>query len=350
MIIADAHLDLAMNALNYNRDLDLPLPLLREAENGSQTATVTLPAMRGGGVALCSATLFARTARRNANPPSSGDASREISYAKAQGQLAYYRRLEEQRKIRILRRAADIKTHLDAWKSGADGGAEPPIGALIAMEGADPIAYPQQAEQWHRDGLRVLSLAHYGVSAYAGGTGAESGLQPDGAALLREMERLGIVLDATHLSDRSFWEALDAYGGPVHASHSNCRAIAPGARQMDDAQIRAVAERGGVIGTALDSEMLIPNWKPNQRASVARAADHIDHVCQIAGSAQNAGFGSDLDGGFGRERIPREIDSIADLRVILETLRQRGYSDRDIENIASGNWIRFFTDALPQRL
>lgn len=339
MLIADAHLDLAMNALNYNRNLELPVSEIRAAERGG-TGTVSFPAMREGKVALCAATLFARTARPERGQ--SGGASREISHAQAQGQLAYYRVLEAQGKMRIMRSADDLQAHTADWKAR---GAEAPVGAVVAMEGADPIVSPEQAAEWHEAGLRVLSLAHYGVSAYAHGTGADGGLTELGKPLLREMERLGIVLDVTHLSDRSFWEALDAYGGPVHASHSNCRALAPGVRQINDDQIRALAERGGVVGAALDSEMLTADWKPKMRASIDDVVRHIDRVCQIAGSAEHAGIGSDLDGGFGRERIPRGIDTIADLPMIVHRLQERGFSEQDVEKIAYGNWLRFFTDA-----
>ena len=339
MLIADAHLDLAMNALNYNRNLELPVSEIRAAEGGG-TGTVSFPAMRKGKVALCAATLFARTARPERGQ--SGGASREISHAQAQGQLAYYRVLEAQGKMRIMRSADDLQTHLADWEAR---GAEAPVGAVVAMEGADPIVSPEQAAEWYEGGLRALSLAHYGVSAYAHGTGADGGLTELGKPLLREMERLGIVLDVTHLSDRSFWEALDAYGGHVHASHSNCRALAPGVRQIDDDQIRALAERGGVVGAALDSEMLMPDWKPKMRASIDDVVHHIDRVCQIAGSSEHAGIGSDLDGGFGRERIPRGIDTIADLPKIVHRLQERGYSEQDAENVAYGNWLRFFTNA-----
>ena len=108
------------------------------------------------------------------------------------------------------------------------------------------------------DGLRAIGPAHYGPGTYAQGTDAAGGIGAKGRALLEEMDRLGLILDATHLCDDSFWEALDAFRGPVWASHSNCRALVPHNRQFSDDQIRALVARGAVIGVALDAWMLVP--------------------------------------------------------------------------------------------
>jgi membrane dipeptidase len=219
------------------------------------------------------------------------------------------------------------------------------------MEGADPVLFPEQVEEWWQAGLRIIGPAHYGISPYAHGTGTEGGLFPRGPALLKEMERVGMILDVTHLSDQCFDEALDLYGGPVLASHHNCRALVPNQRQLTDEQIKRLISRGAVIGTALDAWMLSPNWvrgttTPEQAGvTLSSMIDHIDHVCQLAGDARHAAIGTDLDGGFGREQSPADLDTIADLQCLPDLLRRRGYKTEAIEGILFKNWVRFFQDA-----
>ena len=193
-------------------------------------------------------------------------------------------------------------------------------------------------------GLRVIGPAHYGPGRYAGGTGSEAGLTTDGVALLHQMEQLNIGLDLTHLSDTAFWSALEHFDGTILASHNNCRVIVPHQRQFDDEQIRAIIQRDGVIGLALDNWMIRPGWqrgeKENPRVTLADAADHIDHICQLAGNSLHSAIGTDLDGGFGREQSPNDLDSIADLQKIVEILSGRGHSQEDISGIMHGNWLR----------
>jgi membrane dipeptidase len=216
------------------------------------------------------------------------------------------------------------------------------------MEGADPVLSPDHLGEWWEAGLRAIGLSHYGVGRYAHGTATPGGLTELGRPLLRAMEQVGMLLDVTHLADEAFWEALDAFGGRVLASHQNCRALVPGDRQFSDEQLRAVIERGGVIGAALDAWMLQPDWvrgvTTNVSLTLEAVADHIDHVCQLAGNARHAAVGSDLDGGYGTEQCPRDLDTIADLQRIPDLLRARGYAEADIAAIMHGNWLRFFQE------
>jgi membrane dipeptidase len=217
------------------------------------------------------------------------------------------------------------------------------------MEGADPVLSPDQVEEWWTAGLRIIGPAHYGVSPYAHGTGTEGGLFPPGKPLLKVMERVGMILDVTHLSDQCFDEALDAYGGPVLASHHNCRALVPNQRQLTDDQIKRLVARGAVIGAALDAWMLYPGWVRGETSpevvNMEAMINHIDRVCQLAGNARHAGIGTDLDGGFGREQSPHDLDTIADLQRVPEMLRRRGYPETDVEGIMYSNWVRFFREA-----
>ena len=353
MIIFDAHLDLAWNAIDWNRDLLLPVAEIRRREHGLTDKgrgcnTVSFPELRRGKVAIFIATLLARLLRPNLMPAIQPYSSMPAAYGAAHGQLAYYRALEQQGVLRFITDGPALDAHVRAWQADEDSATEP-LGLILSMEGADPVLAPEQVQEWWRAGLRIIGPAHYGVSPYAHGTGTEGGLLPPGRPLLREMERVGMILDVTHLSDQCFDEALDVYGGPVLASHHNCRALVPNQRQLTDDQIKRLVGRGAVIGTALDSWMLYPGWVRGETrpevVGLEAMVDHLDRVCQLAGNHRHAAIGTDLDGGFGREQSPLDLDTIADLQTLPGLLRQGGYKDDDISAILYGNWVRFFQDA-----
>lgn len=356
MLIVDSHLDLALNALQGNRDLLSSAYTIRSIENARGAAqgdcTVALPEMRRGRVALCFATVLARSTGRP--QPHIDFATPAQAHGIAWGHLAYYRALEHQGHIRIIRDAAQLDAHLAEWAAWdarhptEDVDPSLPPGVVVSMESADPVLEPRTLREWWAAGLRLLGPAHFGPGRYAGGTGSEGGLTEIGAALLDEMARVGIVLDLSHCSDRAFWQALSRYHGPVHASHTNCRALNPHQRQFSDAQIRAIVERDGVIGVVPGCWQLKPGWRngdSNQGVGLADAVAHIDHVCEIAGSSRHVGIGSDLDGGVGREGFAREIDTIADLQKIGALLAERGYTQADVAGIMHGNWCRLLRRA-----
>ena len=358
MLIVDAHLDLAMNAMQLHRDLSLSVYTLRSQEAkppfayGRGQNTVALPEMRCGNIALCFATLLARCTGRP--DPLFDHASVAQAYSAAMGHLAYYRALEKLEQVRIITSLNELEAHVNAWKNWEQNQqheldqTQPPLGFVISMESADPILHPEQLSEWHAAGVRVIGPAHYGQGRYAGGTGTELGFSAMGLGLLEQMERLGVILDLTHLTDRGFWEACEHFNGVVLASHNNCRALVPHQRQFEDAQLEAIIERGGVVGVAFDNWMIRPGWRllePSPHVSIANVVDHIDHICQLAGNANHAAIGSDLDGGFGREQSPRDLDTIADLQTIPDLLRGRGYSETDVEQVMHGNWLRLLHKA-----
>ena len=354
MLIIDAHLDLAWNALQWNRNLQHSVYTIRTQESrisgaGRGRGTVALPEMRKGRIALCFATLLARSTGK---PIQNLDYSSPIqAYGVAQGQLAYYRALVESGEVRMITNLAELDEHMDAWlkwelKTDLP---QPKLGLVISMESADPILTLEQLAAWTAWNLRIIGPAHYGVGRYAGGTSTEHGFTSEGLSLLQEMERENIILDLTHLSDQAFWQALDCFNGTMLASHNNCRALVPHQRQFDDRQIRAIIARDGVIGAAFDNWMIRPGWtlgaKENEQVTLAHVTDHIDHICQLAGDSKHAAIGSDLDGGFGREQSPSDLDTIADVAHIADILSQRGYRDTDIASIMYGNWLRLLRAA-----
>lgn len=347
MLIVDAHLDLSMNAMEWNRDLRESIQTLRDRENGMtdkpdrSKGTVSFEELRKGNIGFVVATQIARYAAPG--NPLPGWKSPEQAWAHTQAQLAWYRAMEADGHLRQIKDGQELDKHLNKW----DGKSNEPIGYMLSLEGADSIIGPGHLETAYKYGLRALGPAHYGPGRYAYGTDSSGPLGGAGRALLREMENLGIILDVTHLCDESFWEALDHFRGPVWASHNNCRTLVPHMRQFSDEQIKALIERNAVIGGPLDAWMMVPGWKRGVSTpqatgcSLETMIDHFDHICQIAGNANHIGIGSDLDGAFGKEQCPSDIETIADLQRLETLLAKRGYAIPDIKKVLHANWIGF---------
>lgn len=349
MLIFDAHLDLAMNALEWNRDLTKTVEEIRKLEEGMNDKpdrgknTVSLDALRNGNIAICVATQIARFSK--ISNPLPGWNSPQQARAQTMGQLAWYREMEAIGEMTQITNRMQLDDHLDLWSK--DAIEKKPIGYILSLEGADSIVSIDHLEKSYEQGLRAIGPAHYGPGTYAFGTNSVGGIGTKGKELLKEIERLHIILDATHLCDQSFWETMDVYKGPVWASHNNCRSLVDHNRQFSDEQFKELINRKAVIGMALDAWMMVPNWVRGQSTPAEMGVtldtmiDHMDHICQLAGNSRHVGIGTDLDGGFGKEQCPADIDTIADLQLLPELLAKRGYSQEDIENIMHKNFIRF---------
>jgi membrane dipeptidase len=225
---------------------------------------------------------------------------------------------------------------------------------ILLIEGADSIRLAGESQDasaaaWHAAGARLVGLA-WGQTRYAGGTGAPGPLTPEGRRLVSELDDAGLIHDASHLAEASLDDLLALAHRPICASHSNCRAILhddPRARHLHDRHIRAITARGGVIGIVLYDRFLLPPAElAHRRANWSDVIRHIDHVCDLAGACRHVGIGSDLDGGFGREHVPEELETIADLPELADALAARGYGDADIAGIMGGNWLEFFRQSL----
>ncbi|MGO8948158.1 MAG: dipeptidase [Ktedonobacterales bacterium] len=350
MFIVDAHEDIAYNALHNGRDIRRPVAYIRRREDEiaaarscplmdcPDLAMVSLPELRSGGVGLVFATIFTRSG------------AYETMARDGREQIGYYSLLaSENPGVRIVSSRQQLDTLKEDWLWAATPD-ERPLGMVLLMEGADPVRDPAELEEWYRQGLRIIGPSWRGTR-YAGGTGAPGPLTDLGRELLKEMERLGLVLDVSHLSDESFWEATQRFQGTVIASHSNCRSLVPGDRHLTDKMIQAIAERGGIIGAVMANPFLVAEWgtknDTNLPVTLSDVVRHIDHICQLTGSAVNVGIGSDFDGGFGVESTPEEFDSVADLGKLADALTQAGYSDADITGIMGANWLRLLERALP---
>ncbi|GAB5403075.1 MAG: membrane dipeptidase [Aureliella sp.] len=349
MLIFDAHLDLSFNALTFNRDLRLQLDAMRKSEAGlvdlpgRERATVCFPEMRKANIGICVATQLAGCMKPAG--PGGGWNSPEIAWAVAQGQLAWYRSMEQVGELRQITSRRQLDEHLVQWQAAPD---ESPIGYILSLEGADSIRTLDDLAIARDQGLRALGPAHYGCGRYAPGHDVEGPLSDQGQRLVKAMDELDLILDATHLSEVAMLEALEVFSGPVWASHHNCRALVDDPRQLSDQQIKVLAQRGAVIGMAMDVWMVVPDWRRGETthadrtdATLSALADHVDHICQLLGNANHIGIGTDLDGGFGTEQTPADLNSIADVQKFVEILKERGYSDRDLERISSGNFLSF---------
>ena len=354
MFTIDAHLDLSMNALEWNRDLTRPLAEINAREQGLTdkpdrgNGTVSLPELRKGNVGMVVATQIARFVAPD--NPLSGWHSPQQAWAHTQGQLAWYRAMEKQGELKQIRDWQELEAHLAYWNEGEDK-SQKAIGFILSLEGADSIVTLDYLETAYENGLRALGPAHYGPGRYAYGTDSFAPLSAQGKDLIRKMDELGIILDATHLCDLAFWDALELFQGPVWASHNNCRALVDHNRQFSDEMIKALIARGAVIGGVFDAWMLSPGWirgesTPKERnVTLGTLLDHFDHICQLAGNANHIGIGSDLDGAFGKEQCPSDLETIADLQKIPDLLLARGYSDEDVQKVMHGNWLRFLKKA-----
>jgi membrane dipeptidase len=352
-LIFDSHLDLAMNAMEWNRDLRRTVEDIRKSEEGMTDkpdrakGTVSFPSMREGNIGICVATQIARYVKPGNYLP--GWNSPEQAWAQTQGQLAWYKAMEEAGEIVQILNVNDLEKHLKLWENPSEN---TPIGYILSLEGADSIVSVKHLEKAFNYGLRAVGPAHFGPGTYAHGTDSTGGLGIKGRELLKEVERLGIILDATHLNDESFWEALNLYNGPVWASHNNCRVFVPHNRQFSDEQITELIKRDAVIGVVLDAWMMVPDWisgKSDPRSmgvTLKLMINNIDHICQLAGNSLHAGIGSDLDGAFGKEQCPYDLETIADIQKVPEMLSEIGYNESDVRNIMSGNFIRFLKNNL----
>ena len=354
MFIIDAHLDLSMNAMEWNRDLRESVMDIRKRETGltdkpdRAKGTVALPELRKGNIGLVVATQIGRYVAPD--NPLPGWHSPEQAWAQTQAQLAWYKAMEADGEMVMIKNKTDLESHLALWLNGEPNDKKP-IGYILSLEGADSIVTLKHLQIAHAYGLRAVGPAHYGPGRYANGTDATGGLNAMGKELIREMDRLNMILDATHLCDDAFWDALSIFKGPVWASHNNCRALVDHNRQFSDDMIKALIERDVVIGGALDAWMMVPNWVRQQstpegmHCNLEKMLDHLDHICQLAGNTRHVGIGTDLDGAFGKEQSPYDLETIGDLQKIPALLIKRGYAPADIEAIMHGNWLRFLRKA-----
>ncbi len=346
--IVDSHLDLAENVTLFGRDLTLSAIEIRALEKRTtKQATVSLPDLERGGIAVAFATVtagfLAVDVGADFEPRSAIYHSPEEAEAQALTQIALYEKWDKQGHVRLLKSVNDLDHHLQLWQHDRKPG------LALLMEGADPIVHVGDLPRWWRRGLRMIGLT-FGDTAYGTGVGGGSstfkqgGLTAEGFALLEHMAELGFIWDISHLAEEGIWQGLDLKFARVCASHANAQALTPTDRHLSDAIIRAVAERDGVIGLVLYNGFLEPRWHQDKSISVTLSEHlrrHANHIANLS-SWNHVGIGSDLDGGFGLEESPAEIETVADLYkvglVVPAEVR---------EAVLSTNWLNFLRASLP---
>lgn len=225
---------------------------------------------------------------------------------------------------------------------------------VILMEGAEAIRTLSELEEWHQRGVRLIGPAWVGTR-YCGGWKEPGPLTDDGRKLLSAMAEYNFTLDLSHMDEQAAIEALDRYEGPIVGTHANCAALMPNSntnRHFTDRIITGIIEHDGVIGVVPFNTYLKVGWSreknhAREEVPLQTLANHIDHICQLAGNAKHAGIGSDFDGGFGLQSVPPEINSVADLQKLVSLLTTRGYNQTDVENILGNNWITRLKKDLP---
>ncbi|MCC6147348.1 MAG: membrane dipeptidase [Anaerolineaceae bacterium] len=370
-LIIDAHEDLAHTSLTYGRDYLLSAHETRRREHNSvaeqQNGQTVLgwPDYQRGQVAVVFGTLFLAPEKYRI-----GDFGRfyfnspEEASRLYHQQLDYYLQLFENHpdKFRQIKTLPQFNELLDVWTNHPAHYPEEtnPVGLVLLMESAEGLANLDDLWNWWDAGLRIIGPVWAG-SRFCGGSFENGTFTPEGYDLMRVMAQVGYALDITHMNEVSGMTALDSYEGAVIATHCNARARikfgaaryptdAHGERHLSDQAIRLLAARGGVMGLLPYNRFFITDWTPamgRSAVTLEHMADHIDHVCQLTGSARHVGIGTDFDGGFGYPAVPEELDTIADLQKLAAVLDRRGYNRDEIESVFGGNWQRILGRILP---
>lgn len=346
--IVDGHLDLAENATLFGRNMTLPAAQLRAMENRTrQEATATLPELVQGGVAVAIATVtpgfLAADVGPDFEPRSALYRTPEDAEAQALKQVDLYEAWASEEWVRLVRSRADLEDHLAMWR------ADRIPGLVLLMESADPIVRVDDLPKWWDRGLRIIGLT-YGDTRYGSGVSGgdvphrPGGLTSLGFDLVERMAEMGFSWDISHLAEESVWQGLEMGFPRVCASHANARRLTPTSRHLSDDVIRAVAQRNGVVGLVLYNGYLDPLWK-NDGSILVTLEMHLRRQAEYMASLVGwgaIGIGSDLDGGFGRQECPQEIDTEADLSNIAAVLPLEAR-----EPVLGGNWLRYLRSSLP---
>lgn len=351
-ILIDAHEDIAYAAISFNRDYSKSAADIRLVEQFSDIPKWNGHAMLGyadwqkANVGIIFSTLFV-ISKQYQTGYWEKVVYRNFQEAGSllQQQIDYYYRLEENypEKFIVLRNNSQYQDHWEILKNTKQN--YYPIGLVLLLEGAEGLQHPEEIEDWHQKGVRIVGPA-WGGGKYSGGMYEPGGLTKEGRLLLEIMLDLGMGLDITHMSEQAVYQALDIYEGPVLSTHANAKSLLPGVsgeRHLSDPIIRRIAERDGVMGVMPYNQFLVANWTKSfarDKVTLEHYVNHIDYICQITGSANHVAIGTDFDGGFGYPDVPIELISIGDLPQVDAILASRGYNQDEIKAIFALNWKR----------
>jgi len=323
--IIDSHEDIGWHLAKHNR------PFFQPVHDGQ--SMVTYEKLVEGRVVLSIATLFAEH-----------DAGKDVRRERLHRQLEMYRNLPHAGcgSVRQVLNRAQLKDLMAAYGRGEEA-----WGFVLMLEGADLLQSPDELDELYASGLRLLSLTWNEDNQWAAGAKHRKGLKPAGRELLRKMRELGMVLDVSHLNHQSFADAMEAWEGPVCATHSNPAAVCAGFRNLLDEELAELRRREAVVGVLLYNMFLEDGWRDGQRQTpLSKVGEHILYLLDKLGE-DSVGIGSDLDGGLTPKNTPEGVNTVADLRLIEEELARRDVAEDTIRKVMGENWFRFLQWHLP---
>ena len=358
-MIIDAHEDLAYESLYGGFDYTRSAVYNRKHYSGPEKfgTTIGWEELQKAGVGIIFGTVFLAPHESG----KSGQINRVTTYETSEDfhaavwtQLDHYDRLQSEapdKFVRILSRADYDRVCRD-WAESSDH----PTGLIGLLEGCEGLRSFDDLDLYYQRGVRLVGPVWAGGRWCAGTKSRDmkDALTDDGKTLLKKMSDTGMVLDISHMKNRSAMDALDYYDGITAASHANCSALMkdfPFERHLNDETIRLLIEHDGVMGVIPYNFFLDPGWEytgedSRKAVTLDTLADHIDHICQLAGDSLHAAIGSDFDGGFGYPEIPYEMNDISDLPKLAEVLKRRGFIQNDVDNVFCRNWQRILERAL----
>jgi membrane dipeptidase len=310
---------------------------------GGETGHLDVPRAREGGFAGGLFAIFP------AGPPDAdGDdyarpAEHGAALADTLAMVARLRRLERAGVLRFVRDAGELDAAVDAGE----------IAAVLHVEGAEPIGPGlDELEVLHAAGLRSLGLTWSRPNRFATGVPFEfpgspdqgPGLTDEGRALVAACRELGVLVDCAHLNARGFWDVAELTDGPLVVSHANAHRLCQSPRNLTDEQLRAVGERGGVVGLNFHVGFLRSDGADDPNTPLEQLTAHAAHVAEVAG-VDSLALGSDFDGAT----MPAPLADVAHLPALIDALRAAGFGDDDLQKVAWGNWRRVLGAVLDGR-
>ncbi|WP_409298646.1 dipeptidase [Peribacillus sp. SCS-26] len=257
-----------------------------------------------------------------------------FTHTKAMAQTLFQLEKESNGRVKVIRKAEELA---DCIKRGV-------MAAVYHIEGAEAIDPDfRNLHLFYKEGLRSLGIVWSRPNRYGEGVPFQypsspdmgGGLTGEGLRLVKECNRLGIMIDTSHLTEKGFWNTAEVSDAPIVASHSNAHAICAHSRNLTDSQLAAIASSGGVAGINFSVSMLRQDGGRDPDTPLMEIVRHIEYIAEKFG-VDHVAFGSDFDGTF----IPNEIGDVTGLPKLLSALKARGFRDRDIRKIAYENWQR----------
>jgi membrane dipeptidase len=218
------------------------------------------------------------------------------------------------------------------------------IAAVLHFEGAENLGPdPGALEELYGAGLRSLGLVWSRPNDYAHGVPFRFPSSPDtgpglsdaGRELVGECNRLGVLIDLSHINERGFWDVAETTDAPLVATHSNAQALCPASRNLTDRQLDAIRDSDGMVGVNFAVAFLREDGGESEDTPLETVVRHVDYLVERVG-IDRVGFGSDFDGA----KVPRELGDVSGMPELLAALRAGGYDEKSLEKLAHGNWIR----------